>query len=193
MKNIILITAAFVLLATLSGVARAQSDDKKPAEKSTTADAWQQALPQAVQGLPVAVNEDAADNVAADKPAQTQEIIVELERKLFAAVKQRDVAALTQLLATDFTSAGINSAESKSDKFNYIDWAQKSFEVKSYDVEKITVRVYGKTAVATIRYKQQANVGSVAANGDFVATDVWIKRANQWQTVSHHVSPVPKS
>lgn len=188
MKNFILITSAAVLLGTLSGVAAAQSDEKKPAEKSTTADAWRQALPQAAQGPPAAVSEEADDNANAAQSAPTREVIIEQERKLLEAVKQRDHAALNQLLARDLTVAGINLTGQKSDKSNYIDWAQKSFELKSYDIEKITVRVYDKIAVATVRYKQQATVATVASNGDFVATDVWIKRDNQWQAVSHHVS-----
>lgn len=194
-KMTLLVTALFLM--TTAGInAYAQGSEKKEAEKTTTVDAWRQALPEGEQNpnaQPVVVMEESKDNVEAEETAaQTEKRILELEGRLMEALKQRDSVSLKQLLANDFTPAGANIAESKSDKINYIDWAQKNVELKSYNVEKIAVRVYGTTAVATVRYKQQAMIGGLPSNGDFIATNVWVKHGKRWQAVSQHISQLSK-
>jgi hypothetical protein len=88
--------------------------------------------------------------------------------------------------------AGENITASQSDKTRFIDWTLKNLELKSYVVEKTTVRVYRTTAVVTTHYKRQAIVAGSPSDGDFIATDVWVKRGKLWQAVSNHVSPLPK-
>jgi hypothetical protein len=104
------------------------------------------------------------------------------------AHKQRDLVALKQLLADDFVPVGANLTPIQTDKTRYIEWAQKNLDLKSYTLGKITVRVYRTTALVTVPYKQQATIGGLPADGDFIATDVWVKRGKLWQAVSHHVS-----
>ncbi len=196
MQKMILFITALFLIASASINAAAQGTEKKEGEKTTTLDAWRQAVPESEQNpnaQPVVVMEESRDNIEAEETAaQTEKRILELERRLMEALKQRDSVALKQLLAKDFVPAGVNIAESKADKINYIDWAQKSLELKSYNVEKIMVRVYETTAIATVQYKQQATVGGTPSNGDFIATNVWIKRGKRWQAVSQHISQLPK-
>jgi len=197
MQKTILVTTAFLLI-TLTGIgANAQSTDKKENEKNktTTVDAWRNALPQSetTEAPPVVVMEESKDNVeAAEEEAQIEKRILELEQRLMEALKQRDSAALKHLLADDFMLAGVNIPGSQPDKTRFIEWAQKKLELKSYNVQKTTVRVYPTTAVVTTNYKRQASIAGSPTDGDFIVTDVWVKRGKLWQAVSHHISRLEK-
>jgi hypothetical protein len=196
MQKMILVVTVLLLMTSANINAHAQGTEKKEGEKTTTLDAWRQAIPEGEQNpnsQPVVVIEESKDNVEAEETAaQTEKRILELERRLMEAFKQRDSIALKQLLAKDFVPAGASVTESKSERINYVDWAQKNLELKSYSVEKISVRVYDTTAITTIHYNRQATVGGSPSNGDFIATNVWVKRGKRWQAVSHHVSQLSK-
>ncbi len=196
MRKMILVITALSLVTLASVSTHAQATEKKEAEKTTTLDAWRQALPEGEQSsnaTPVVVAEESRDNVEAEETAAlTEKRILDLEQRLMEALKQRDPVKLKHLLADEFMVSGVNITGAQPDKIRYIEWAQKNLELKSYNVEKITVRVYDTTAIATVHYKRQATVGGLPSSGDFVATDVWVKRGKRWQAVSHHVSPLTK-
>lgn len=196
-----IITAATILfLTTLTSVsAFAQAAEKKDEEKpkTTTVDAWREAMPlgteQTSDTQPVVVVEESKDNVEAEEAnAQIEKRVIELEKRLMEALKQRDTVALNHLLADDFTPVGVNITGAQPDKINYIKWATKNLELKSYVLDKTSVRIYPTTAVVTFNYKRQASIAGAPSDGDFTVTDVWIKRGKRWQAVSHHVSQMPK-
>ncbi len=187
-----------ILLVTLANLtAFSQDKDKKEPEKptTTTVDAWRTALP---------VSENPAGTTQTQTPEETNEAkpvetaaeiekaVLDLERRLLEALRTRDSATLKSLLANDFLLAGITIAGTKSDKIRYIDWTVKNFELRAFAVEKTMVRVSPAMAVVTYNYKRQANIAGAAADGDFVVTDVWVKRGNDWLLIAHHISPLPK-
>jgi len=195
MQKMILIIATLFLITSASIDAHAQSTEKKEPEKITAVDAWRQALPESEQtsNTPVVVMDESTNRVEArETPEQVEERILDLEQKLMEALKGRDSVALKYLLADDFIPAGVNITAAQPDKARFIEWSLKNLEIKSYTVEKTTVRVYQSTAVVTVQYKRQAAVAGVPSDGNFIATDVWVRRGKQWQAVSHHVSPLPK-
>lgn len=199
MRKMILVTMPALLLITLASVrVHAQGTEKKEAEKTTTLDAWRQALPDGNQSAntpPTVAMDESKDNVESEEtPAQVEKRILDLERRLLEALKLRDAAALKRFLADDFILAGmnLNGTATQTDKTRYIEWALKNLELKSYNLEKTTVRVYPATAIVTFNYKRQASVAGAAADGDFIVTDVWVKRGKRWQAASHHISLSPK-
>lgn len=198
MQKMILATTALLLITLIGISADAQNTDKKEDEKpkTTTVDAWRNALPQSeTTGIPPAVvMEESTDNVeGAEDKAQIEKRILDLEQRLLEALKQRDPAALKVLLADDFILAGVNIPGTQPDKTRFIEWAQKKLELKSYNIQKTTVRVYPTTAVVTTSYKRQAKIAGLPTDGDFIVTDVWVKRGKRWQAVSHHISRLEKS
>jgi len=199
MKKMILVIT-ILLLTTLASVSvQAQAPEKKDSDKkeATTADAWRQALPEGEQPsnvAPVYVMEESTDNVETrETETQIEKRILDLEGRLMEALKRRDSVALKQLLADDFIPAGLNITELQSDKNRYIEWALKNLELKSYTVGKTTVRSYRTTAVVTVHYKRQAIVAGSPSDGDFIATNVWVRRGKIWQVVAQHVSQLPKT
>ncbi len=195
MQKMILIIATLFLITSASIDAHAQNTEKKEPEKITAVDAWRQALPESEQtsNTPVVVMDESTNRVEVRETSeQVEERILALEQKLMEALKGRDSVALKYLLADDFIPAGVNITAAQPDKARFIEWSLKNLEIKSYTVEKTTVRVYQSTAVVTVQYKRQAAVAGEPSDGNFIATDVWVRRGKQWQAVSHHVSPLPK-
>ena len=193
MKKILIVMGALTLLTAADTAAPAQ--DKKEAQKppTSTIDAWRTAMPTAEQPAlnPTPVTAEEPDT-GTESAAEIEKKILELEKRMIEALKQRDSVTLKSLLADDFMLAGLDIAGVKSDKIRFIDWAVKSLELKTYNLGKMTVRVFPAAAVVTYNYKRQASIGGVPSDGDYVATDVWIKRGNQWLAVSHHISQSPK-
>lgn len=193
MQKIILLTAAFTLITLTSLSAQAQDKEKKEAEKpqTTTVDAWRTALPVNEQP-PTRPAPVAEESEVVETPAEIEKKVLDLEKRLLEALKGRDSATLKTLLADDFLFAGINITGAKSDKIRYINWAVKNLELKSFILDKPSVRASPTTAIVIYNYKRQANIGGAPSDGDFVVTSVWVKRGNQWLAVSHHISPLPK-
>jgi ketosteroid isomerase-like protein len=199
MRKKILVIAPALLLIAFAGVSvRAQGTEKKETEKTTTIDAWRQAMPDGDQSpnTPprVAMNESKDNAESEETPAQIEKRILDLERRLTEAVKMRDAATLERFLADDFVLAGMNltGSETQPVKTRYIEWALRNPELKSYNPEKTTVRVYPSTAIVTFNYTRQAKVAGSTADGDFIVTDVWVKRGKRWQAAARHISLLPK-
>lgn len=184
---------AVILLLTLANLtANAQDKEKTEKPKTTTVDAWRNALPVSEQPPTSASTDESSVPEVAETPAEIEKKVLALEKNLMEALKTRDSAALKNLLADDFLLAGINIAGTKSDKIRYIDWAVKNLELKTYILDKTVVRAFPTTAIVTYSYKRQANIGATPSDGEFTVTDVWVKRGERWLAISHHISPSPK-
>jgi ketosteroid isomerase-like protein len=196
MQKIILVIAVFTIITLTNFSTPAQDKEKKEAEKptTTTVDAWRDAMPTTEQPTTNSfpVDPDANDPEVVETPAQIEKKVLELEKSMMEALQKRDSATLKNLLAEDFLLTGINIAGAKSDKIGYIDWALKNLELKTYVLDKPKVRAYPTTAIVIYNYKRQATINGAPSDGDFVVTDVWVKRGNRWRAVSHHISPLPK-
>lgn len=156
---------------------------------STTADAWRNALPQN-EKQSIYEDESGAD---ADVLAASEKRLTGLEYKLMDAVKLHDAAALKRLLAEDFTLAGTSVSETFFDKTQYINQTVNELKLDSYEFDKISVRLYGNTAIVNARYKQQANFAGKDYSGDFLFTDVWVREGKYWHIVSRHLSQLTES
>lgn len=198
MQKLILAAAAFLFITSTGVAAFAQSNDNKEEKKPemTTIDAWRNALPASEQPayVPPAKSDDRLDNDSdsEETPAEIEKRILDLEGALMEAVKQRDSKTLKTLLSDDFIFAGVNIPGAQTDKMRYINWTQSKLSLKSYTMEIPNVHPYATTAVVTYNYKRQATVGDAPSDGVFTVTDVWVKRGNRWQAVSHHISPMIK-
>lgn len=193
MRKTNLVAASFLLTLVVGGNHHAQSSKDKEKKPQTTADAWREALPQSEQTVPaILVPEESKDNVEGkETAAQTEKRILELEQRLMASLKDRDLNSLGFLIADDFVVAGQDLPGTQSDKERYIKWATGQLQIRSYDVEKVLVRAFPATAVVTLKYKRQASIGGTPSDGDFTVTNVWIRRDKLWRITSHHISQTP--
>jgi hypothetical protein len=56
--------------------------------------------------------------------------------------------------------------------------------------EEVTVRLYGNTAVVTVRSRWVNKAGTQQFGDPYQATHVWVIRQGRWQLVAAHVSQV---
>lgn len=92
-----------------------------------------------------------------------------------------DVGAIDRLLARDFI--GIDTHGKRYDKAQMVAWVQAGPNLTSDVIGPVDIVFYGDTAVVRGTEHQ---VGAVPARrpADRAWTDVWVRRAGQWQIVA---------
>lgn len=167
-------------------IATAQEKEKP----GTTIDAWRQALPpeteaqRSVEEIPAAVPSLPSDD-------ETQKTLLSLERRWMESLKVGDADSLSQIISPKFTFASPRAIDVK-DKIKYLEYALRDLKLTSYEFDKTTVRLFGRTATVTVLLKQKATVGGEDWSGRYLVTDVWISRDGSWLVVSRHESPLPE-
>lgn len=160
-------------------------DKPKP---GTTVDAWRQSLPsEAEAGTPVEEKTDAA--ASSPSFAETQKVLLDLERRWMDSLKVSDADSLDQILAPDFAFASPRVIEGR-DRTKYLKHSLRDLKLASYEFEKTTVRLFGRTAIVSGRLKQKATANGEDWSGDYLFTDVWINRDGVWRAVSRHESAI---
>ena len=120
--------------------------------------------------------------------ADIRQQITQLEQDWMDAWKRRDAAALDGFLAEEFTLTSALSTGDLIDKTQWIDLALRAYECESFGFPRILVRAYGDVAVVNALYRQKATANGQDWSGDFLITDVWVKRGGRWQVVTRHSS-----
>jgi ketosteroid isomerase-like protein len=182
-----------VLMLLIPFIAAAQdapktegSSQKQP---TTTVDAWRNALPEKEQVAAPADDVANADvKAGAESFEQVEKMLNTLERKWMDAVKLHDAPALKRILADDFTMTSALSSNTTQDKTEYIETTLRDLQLKSYDFDKLNVRVYGEAALINATYKQEAVVSGKETSESFLLTDVWVRHDGHWRIVSRHTS-----
>lgn len=195
MQKTFLVIGALILFTLTNINAQAQNPTKTDSDKkeTTTVDAWREALPQNEQPSYITDDQNNKDTEENEETAaDIEKKVTDLEYKLSDAYYKRDSVALKQLLADDFMPAGVNLTAPNTGKTQYIKWAVKNSGLQSYVIDKIMVRVFGITAIATVNYKKETAAANASSNDNLTATDVWVKKGTVWQLVSHHISQSPK-
>lgn len=126
-------------------------------------------------------------NTDTENQLKIEQEFSELENKWMNGWKNKDEAVCSEILADDFT---LTSSLSKGDLITKEQWlaALPIYTCKSFRFDKIKVRTYGNTAVVNSWFHQEANVNGNDWNGDFLITDVWVKKNDKWQVVSRHAN-----
>jgi len=63
-----------------------------------------------------------------------------------------------------------------------------SAQVEVFDKDDVKVRAYGETAVASYRLTVKGQHEGIEISQQFRVTDVWLRRAGNWQVVSRHTA-----
>jgi ketosteroid isomerase-like protein len=115
--------------------------------------------------------------------SEVVEAILQLERDIMAAIKNKDAATLEPMLADDFIYRTHFGAE--ADKAEFLK-SIASFPVTIISIrgEELKVNVYGDTAVLTGVQRAQAKAPEGEVEESAVAfTDVFVRRAGRWLMV----------
>jgi len=107
-------------------------------------------------------------------------------RRLNAAVSEmqvrKDVAAANRLLADDYVFLQADGEVSNKAQ-NIAALGDPAFVCESLTTDGVEVRVYGDVGVITGRALFRATFKGQEAGGEFLYTDVWVKRQGRWQNV----------
>src|SRR6266536_2935292 len=113
---------------------------------------------------------------------------IDLETKWMNAWKNKDEKTAREIVSDDFTLTSSLSSGELANKEQWIDKAMHSYDCKNFHFDKLKVRVYNKTAIVNSWYHQDATANGKDWSGDFLLTDVWIKKKSDWQVVARHSS-----
>ena len=118
-----------------------------------------------------------------------KEQFTELEKRFSEAVMSRDPArAKAMQTDTYFLSVGV-----KGKPLLIVpqeDWLKnlKNYVVESYAIDDLHVHVYGKVAVVSMLYTQQAKVAQKDRSAQIYLTDIWVQDDTGWRITERHSS-----
>jgi ketosteroid isomerase-like protein len=120
-------------------------------------------------------------------PLVEQEL-VKMENEWARAWQLPDPGALETIVGDEFTLTSSSSKGEITNKRQYIDSTLKLVRGDGFSFEKLNVRIYGDTAVINAQFQQTATFAGHDWSGEFLLTDVWVKRNGRWQVVARHAS-----
>jgi len=119
-------------------------------------------------------------------PADQQ--FIALEQQWMDAVVKRDQAALDRIMGDEFTLASAFSTGERTSKAQFLKNVLQSVKGQEFTFHDSHTDLYGDVAVFKSRVKSKYTFDQDDRTGDYLVTDVWIKRDGRWQVVSRHSS-----
>lgn len=192
MKSTRIFFAVFtwMLMCTVSPTIVATAQDNEKQKPGTAVDTWRHSLPPEAEARG---ETEEMPGVATSEPSndETQKTLLSLERMWMDSLRAGDADTLAQIISEDFTFANPRAVEVK-DRIKYLEYALRELKLTSYEFDKTTVRLFGRTAVVSGLLRQKATVRGADWAGNYLITDVWISRGGNWRVVSRHESPLPE-
>ena len=125
-----------------------------------------------------------SENAATAAPENVEQTITDLEHKWVNAIVQKDTDTIDKILDPDFTGTTDDQIYTKTDAIEDV----RDGTHESLDLSDLKVRVFGDTAVATMKQMEKSKHGNTDFSGEYLFTDVWAKRNGQWMAVASHGS-----
>jgi hypothetical protein len=98
------------------------------------------------------------------------------------AAKRKDLDALEHILAPEF--AYTSTGQGRTTRQEWLDTIA-IYDLQTFEIVELESRLYGDdVAVVLSRYRQTATLDGVARSGEFLITDVWVKRGDSWQVAA---------
>jgi len=120
--------------------------------------------------------------------ASVTEMFRQIENRWAEADKNKDAVALGKLLADDWTYLGPVGLETKAQHLAGLKTGQDKLE--SITLMDMKVRLFGNTAVVTGREHEKSSNSGKDTSGDYLWTDVFVKRQGHWLAVNSQDTPL---
>jgi hypothetical protein len=114
--------------------------------------------------------------------------ISQREQAWMDAWLHRDMEAAAAILGDEFTLTSSLSSGELMNKSQWLAGAVSTHTCEAFHFDRIDVRVYGETALANMWYHQKATVRGNDWSGNFLMSDLWVRRGGRWQVVARHAS-----
>ena len=122
-------------------------------------------------------------------PANAEQALKVAEQQWAEAFKNRDKDALTRILDDRFVFT--DDKGHVFSKTEYIDAAMQAIKVESYNLDDMTVRVFGETGMVAGRWDGKLTIEGKDASGAFRYTDTFVKRLGRWRAVASQETRMP--
>lgn len=164
----------------------AEAQEKEKQKSGTTVEAWRQAFPPETETQVVA---EEIPEVSPSLPSKDdiRKTLLSLEQAWMESLRVGDADSLSQIISGDFTFTSPRVIDGM-DRVKYLESALRDLKLTSFEFNKTTVRLFGRTAIVSGLLKQKATVKGEDWGGNYLITDVWISRGGNWQVVSRHES-----
>jgi ketosteroid isomerase-like protein len=110
-----------------------------------------------------------------------EEEFIALEQAWMEAIQRKDLATLDRILAPEYAYTA--SGQGRRTRQNWMETVAV-YDIEDFTILDIDVRLYGDVAVVLPDYRQTAVVNGEPRSGDFLITDVWVRRDGAWQVVA---------
>jgi len=105
------------------------------------------------------------------------------------AIVHKDRAAIAANMAEDFRQ--IDAGGRVADKAAFVDGVLATdLQIDPYTVEEFAMRRYGDVALLSGRTRMSGRYAGKPFQSHYRYTDVYVRRAGEWQVVSVQISPV---
>jgi FKBP-type peptidyl-prolyl cis-trans isomerase FkpA len=121
--------------------------------------------------------------------ADVEQSLKDVEREWAEAFKNRDKATLSRLLDEQFIFT--NDEGQVLNKAQYIETAMQGTKIDSYELDEVTVRVFGDTCVVSGVWAGKMTSKGKDASGAFRFTDTLVKRLGRWRVVASQDTRIP--
>ena len=111
-----------------------------------------------------------------------------IENEWWEADKRKDAKALSRILADDWFYLGQQGTMTKAQEL--ADVEKRDENIESLTLTDMRVRVYGDVAIVTMREREISTKKNADSSGEYLYTDVFVKRDGRWQAVNSQGTPV---
>jgi ketosteroid isomerase-like protein len=133
-------------------------------------------------------NKDSQERPASEDKTGVEQEFKRIENQWAEADKNKDAAALGRLLADDWVYLGPLGIETKSQHLAGLKSGDDKLE--SITLIDMKVRVFGNIAVVTGREHETSSSKGKDTSGNYLWTDVFVKRLGRWQAVNSQDTPL---
>jgi hypothetical protein len=106
-----------------------------------------------------------------------------LETRVSGAIQMKNVPALEELLAKDFSFSVFLEGRAPQ-VMNRSEWMKTSehYALTGFEIRHLAARVFGNVAVVRLQPSRKATAGtSLDHSGEFAVVDVWTKDGGAWK------------
>lgn len=119
---------------------------------------------------------------ARSTPANAERSLKDAEHQWMEAFKNRDKEALNRILDDRFI---FTDAEGRLfNKTQYVDTATGVIKIESYEMQDMTVRVFGDTGIVAGRWTGKLTIDGKDAIEDVRFTDTFVRRLGRWRVIA---------
>ena len=122
---------------------------------------------------------DKQGNPASTSSTKVEQDVISLSKEKWLWMSERKVDSLAELVHEDAVFVHMGATMSKSQELEVI--SSGRIQYKSVDIQDVSVRLIGTTAILLNRIRLVAVVGGNEVTNPFVVTEVYVQQGGTWK------------